>query len=58
MIEPTPLEREQALLLRCIEEAYEALHALPGVDANGPILVWLSEQFKGAHKRHDTNKPA
>ena len=58
MTEPTMLEREQALLFRCIEEAYEALRQLPGVDANGPILVWLAEQLKDAHKRHDPDKAA
>jgi hypothetical protein len=58
MTEPTTLEREQALLFRCIEEPYEALRQLPGVDANGPILVWLAEQLKEAHKRSASDAPA
>ena len=37
--------KERDLVVRCIGEAYEALHLMPGVDENGPVLVWLAEQF-------------
>lgn len=37
--------RERDLVVKCVGEAYEALHLMPGVDANGPVLVWLAEQF-------------
>jgi len=35
--------------VRCVAEAYEAYEALdliPGVNPNGPALVWLAEQFR------------
>jgi len=37
--------KERDLVVKCVGEAYEALHLMPGVDANGPVLVWLAEQF-------------
>ena len=37
--------KERDLVVKCIGEAYEALHLIPGVDENGPVLVWLAEQF-------------
>ena len=37
--------KERDLVVKCIGEAYEALHLMPGVDENGPVLVWLAEQF-------------
>lgn len=37
--------RERDVVVKCVGEAYEALHLMPGVDANGPVLVWLAEQF-------------
>lgn len=42
-------ERERELLVQCIEEAYEALHLMPGVDENGPALVWLADHLLEAH---------
>lgn len=46
--------KEHDLVVKCIGEAYEALHLMPGVDANGPVLVWLADQFmqirRGAEK--------
>ena len=46
--------KERDLVVKCIGEAYEALHLMPGVDANGPVLVWLAEQF--LQIRHDGEK--
>ena len=37
--------KERDLAVKCVGEAYEALHLMPGVDENGPVLVWLAEQF-------------
>jgi len=34
-----PLEKERDVLVTCVEEAYEALRLLPGLDANGPAVV-------------------
>jgi hypothetical protein len=45
------VERERDLLERCIGEAYEALRVLPGVDAKGPALVRLAEQFRAAYRQ-------
>jgi hypothetical protein len=42
--------KERDLVVKCIGEAYEALHLMPGVDANGPVLVWLAEQFMQIHR--------
>jgi hypothetical protein len=47
------VERERDILVRCIGDAYEALRVLPGVDANGPVLVWLAEQFRSAYRQAD-----
>lgn len=38
-------ESERTLLVRSLAEAYEELRVLPGIDANGPALVWLADQF-------------
>lgn len=46
--------KERDVVVKCIGEAYEALHLMPGVDANGPVLVWLAEQF--LQIRHDGEK--
>jgi hypothetical protein len=38
--------------VRCVDEAYEALRVVPGLDANRPVLVWLAEeQFLQSHRR-------
>jgi hypothetical protein len=47
------LVKERDLLVSCVAEAYEALHLIPGVDENGPVLVWLSEHLLHAHRRSD-----
>lgn len=39
------------MLVRCIEEAYEALHLLPGLDANGHAVVWLADHLLEARRR-------
>jgi hypothetical protein len=43
--------KERDLVVKCIGEAYEALHLMPGVDENGPVLVWLAEQFMQTQRR-------
>jgi hypothetical protein len=43
-------EQERDLVVKCIGEAYDALRVLPGVDANGPVLVWLAEKFVASYR--------
>jgi hypothetical protein len=45
--------KERDLVVKCIGQAYEALHLLPGADENGPVLVWLTEQFIQIQRRAD-----
>ena len=40
-------------LVRCAADAFEALKVIPGIDPNGPILVWLSQHLFEAHQNHD-----
>ena len=51
MTQSDPLEQERDLLVRCIRDAYEELHLLPGLDANGPAVVWLADHLLEARKR-------
>jgi hypothetical protein len=44
-------EREREVLIRSVEEAYEALRVIPGIDENGPLLVWLTDHLYQAHNR-------
>ncbi|MEA2723853.1 MAG: hypothetical protein QOH59_1624 [Gemmatimonadales bacterium] len=44
-------ETERSLLVQCVEEAYESLRLIPGVDENGPALVWFAEHLHQAHSR-------
>jgi hypothetical protein len=48
--QPEVQDRERDLITRCVGEAYEALHLIPGVDPNGPALVWLAEHFRRIRK--------
>ena len=43
---PDVREKERELIVRCLAEAYETLGIIPGVNPNGPALVWLAEQFR------------
>jgi hypothetical protein len=44
-----PSDRD--VLIQCVADAYEALRLVPGIDANGPALVWLAEHLLHAHRR-------
>jgi hypothetical protein len=44
-------ERERDILVRSIEEAFEALRVIPELDANGPVLVWLTDHLYQAYSR-------
>ena len=44
--QPDVREKERDLIVRCVAEAYEALDLIPGVNPNGPALVWLAEQYR------------
>jgi hypothetical protein len=49
------IDEERELLVRCVEDAYEALRIMPGVDENGPALVWLADHLWQAYSRtHQT----
>ena len=37
--------RERDYLAQCVGDAYQMLDLLPGVDPNGPALVWLADQL-------------
>lgn len=50
--EPNNVDAERDLLMRCIEDAYESLRLIPGVDENGPALVWFADHLLQAHARH------
>jgi hypothetical protein len=39
-------DRQRDLIARCVGEAYGVLDLIAGVDPNGPVLVWLAEQFR------------
>ena len=38
-------EEGTGVLAQCVGDAYTMLDLLPGVDPNGPALVWLADQF-------------
>jgi hypothetical protein len=40
------LDQQRDALVRCVGEAYELLDLLPGVNPNGPVLVWLADQLR------------
>lgn len=44
-------DNERHILVRCVTDAYEALHVMTGVDENGPVLVWLADQLLQVHRR-------
>jgi hypothetical protein len=45
------LEHERELLITCVEDAYESIRLLPGLDANGPALVWLADHLLDARRQ-------
>jgi hypothetical protein len=47
---PKTVEKERELLARAVGEAYDELRLLPGVDANGPALVWFAEHLVVAYR--------
>ena len=49
--DPSSFERERDILIRSIEEAFEALRVIPELDVNGPLLVWLTDHLYQAHSR-------
>jgi hypothetical protein len=49
-----PVEKERDVLITCVEEAYEALRLLPGMNANGPAVVWLADQLLQIRRQHET----
>ena len=49
-----PLEKERDVLITCVEEAYESLRLLRGMNANGPAVVWLADQLLQVRRQHET----
>ncbi|MHA6793630.1 hypothetical protein ACVGVM_08960 [Pseudonocardia bannensis] len=45
------VDQERDLLVRCVEDAYESIRLLPGLDANGPAIVWFAEHMWEAYHR-------
>jgi hypothetical protein len=45
------VEEERLLLVRCIDQAYESIRLMPGVDTSGRTLVWFAGHLLNAHKR-------
>lgn len=45
------IDEECDLLVGCIEDAHEALRLMPGVDENGPALIWLADHLWQAYSR-------
>jgi hypothetical protein len=48
---------QRGLVSRCVGEAYEVLELMPGVNPNGPALVWLAERFLEI-ERADSTSPS
>jgi len=46
-------DTERDTLVECVAEAHEALRLMPGVDEDGPALVWLADHLLDAHRRSD-----
>jgi hypothetical protein len=44
-------DSERELLVQCIEDAFDAIRIMPGVDENGPVLVWLADHLWQARSR-------
>jgi hypothetical protein len=49
-------EKEFEALVHCVTDAYEALRVIPGVDENGPALVWLADHLYETHRRGQTGR--
>ncbi|NMH95763.1 hypothetical protein [Pseudonocardia acidicola] len=45
------VDLERDLLVRALEEAYESIRLLPGVDPNGPAMTWFAEHMWEAYHR-------
>ena len=50
-------EKDRECLIRCVGDAFEALKMIPGLEANGPILVWLSGQLLHLHHKGVATPP-
>jgi hypothetical protein len=38
-------DKDRDAIIQCIADAYQTLDVIPGVDPNGPCLVWLAEKL-------------
>lgn len=46
-------QKERDILVQCVIDAYEALRIVPGVEPNGPALVWLADHIYQTHTTHE-----
>ena len=49
----TQEENERLFLARCATDAFESLKMIPDLNANGPILVWMSELLFQVRRKED-----
>ena len=47
--------KERDYLAQCVADAYQMLDLIPGVDPNGPPLVWLADQFLELRRRNEAS---
>ena len=43
-------DKDRDAIVECITDAYQTLDVIPGVDLNGPSLVWLAEKPLGLRR--------
>jgi hypothetical protein len=41
---------DRDVLVQCVVDAYDAIHIIPGIDANGPVLTWLAGHLLQLHR--------
>jgi hypothetical protein len=47
------IEKERDALVQCVSDAFQALHIIPGLDRNGPVLVWLADHLLEIRRREE-----
>ena len=47
------VDGERDVLVQCVTDAYEALRVIPGIDQNGPALVWLADHLLQMRRREN-----
>jgi hypothetical protein len=47
------VEKERDALVQCVSDAFQALHIIPELDRNGPVLVWLADHLLEIRRREE-----